>query len=63
MIACMVGIAAANLILPSESVADWRIVYWGEAIALIAFGVAWFVSGKALSIVADEGKRLKLWQS
>ena len=63
MIACMVGIAAANLILPSESVANWRIVYWGEAIALIAFGVAWFVSGKALGIVADEGERLKLWQS
>jgi hypothetical protein len=63
MIACMVGIAAANLFLPAESIADWRIVYWGEAIALFAFGIAWFVSGKALRIIAEEGERLKLWQS
>jgi len=63
MIACMVVIAAGTLILPSEFIDDWRIVYWGEAIALFAFGIAWFVSGKALGIVADEGERLKLWQS
>jgi hypothetical protein len=62
MIACMVGIAAGSLILPSDSIDDWRIVYWGEAIALFAFGIAWFVSGKALGIIADEKERLKLWQ-
>lgn len=61
MIACMVGIAAASLILPAKIIADWRIVYWGEAIALFAFGVAWFVSGKAFRIIADEDERLELW--
>lgn len=57
----MVGIAASSLLLPAEVITDLRVVYWGEAIALIAFGISWFVSGKALSIIADEKDRLKLW--
>jgi hypothetical protein len=62
MIACMAGIAAAGFFIPAELIAELRIVYWGEAIALSAFGIAWFVSGKALRIIADEGELLKLWQ-
>jgi hypothetical protein len=61
MIACMVTIAAANLLLPAPAVAALRIVYWGEAIALFAFGIAWFVSGKALGLLADEEEQLRLW--
>ncbi len=61
IIASMVGIAASSLLLPAEVITDLRVVYWGEALALIAFGISWFVSGKALSIIADEKDRLKLW--
>lgn len=61
MIVCMLSIAGSNIILPSEVVQDLRIVYWGEAIALGAFGVAWFVSGKALGLFADKDEMLKLY--
>ncbi|MCP9888370.1 hypothetical protein KBY96_10585 [Cyanobium sp. ATX 6A2] len=60
MIVCMVAIAAANLLLPAETVSTLRIVYWGEALALIAFGIAWFVSGKALPLLTDKDERLML---
>ncbi len=39
---------------------DWKIMYWRDAIALGSFGIAWFVFGKALKIIADEQERLKL---
>ncbi|MGL6134302.1 MAG: hypothetical protein ACRC1L_08970 [Prochlorococcaceae cyanobacterium] len=60
MIVCMVAIAAANLLLRAETVSTLRIVYWGEALALIAFGIAWFVSGKALPLLTDKDERLML---
>lgn len=53
MLLCIVVIAGANVVLSSEVVEQLRIVYWGEAIALDAFGFAWFVSGKALGIFAE----------
>jgi len=62
MIACMAIIGASSFILPSDTIANLQIVYWGEAIALFAFGIAWFVSGKALAIIANEKERLRLWQ-
>lgn len=60
MIICMLGMAIANFALPAEFVARLRLIYWGEAIGLGAFGVAWFVSGKALPFFADPNERLKL---
>lgn len=60
MIICMLGMAIANFALPAEVVARLRLIYWGEAIGLGSFGVAWFVSGKALPFFADPNERLKL---
>ena len=54
MIGCMVVIAMANLIMAPETLAKWRITFWGEAIALTAFGIAWIASGKTLRLIADE---------
>ena len=59
MILCMVVIALANFTFPSELVAVLRVTYWGEAIALGSFGVAWIVSGKPVRLIADEDERLK----
>jgi NADH:ubiquinone oxidoreductase subunit 6 (subunit J) len=60
MIVCMLVIAGASLQLSAETISNLRVVYWGEAVALIAFGIAWFVSGKALPLIADKEERLKL---
>ncbi len=61
MLLCIVGIAGASLILSSEVVEQLRIVYWGEAIALDAFGFAWFVSGKALGVFAEPDEINKIF--
>lgn len=60
IIICMVSLAVSNLVLPREVIKEFRIVYWGEAIALIAFGIAWFVSGKVVSFFADNDERLNM---
>lgn len=54
MIVCMLFIAGVNIVLPSETIKNFRLVYWGEAISLCAFGFAWFVSGKALRVFAEK---------
>jgi len=36
------------------------ITYWGEAIALWAFGIAWIVAGKVISPLVDDEEKLKL---
>lgn len=59
MLASMGTIALANIVLNEATVAQYRIVYWGEAIALMAFGVAWFTSGKAFEFIADEDERYR----
>ena len=53
MLACIVSMILANLLLAPETMASLRIVYWGETIALLAFGLAWFVSGKTLLLYTD----------
>ena len=37
MVVCLVGLLAAKLALPEETVQALRITYWAEAIALCAF--------------------------
>ena len=43
-----------------ETVKEYRIVFWGEAAALVAFGVAWIVSGKYFKFLADDEERLRI---
>ena len=54
MVACIIVIALANLLLSREAVEAWRITFWGEWLALTAFGIAWIASGKTLRWIADE---------
>lgn len=54
MIGCIIFIGMANLFMAPETVATWRITFWGEWLALTAFGIAWIASGKTFRLIADE---------
>jgi len=54
MLACIVGLFFANILLSAAEINEWRLTYYGETIALIAFGIAWIVSGKTSRLIADE---------
>lgn len=54
MIVCMAVIAIAKTALPEAEQIRWRFTYYGEAVALMAFGVAWIASGKFFRLFADE---------
>lgn len=56
MLACIVVIAIASWLFPSAAV-EYRITFWGEWIALWAFGAAWTVSGKCLPYLSKPGER------
>ncbi len=56
----MLVAGAAGLLLPDAAKQESTITFWAEWIALGAFGVAWFVAGKVLRLIADEDERLKL---
>ncbi len=62
MAACMLGILVANLFLPKDTILALRPTYWGEAIALTAFGVAWIVAGKYIRFFVDEDEALILFR-
>ena len=53
MILCMVGEVAAELLILAGVKPGFNVTYWAEAIALVAFGVAWIVSGKHFGLFAD----------
>ena len=58
MVASMLVIAIAKI----SSVADeLGVAFWGEAIALTAFGVAWTVSGKAVPFLSEPKERPELY--
>lgn len=47
--------------LSKATVDDWKVVYWGEAIALHAFGIAWMTAGKVFPFLVDKEDALPLW--
>lgn len=59
MLASIVVIAAANWFF-SETAKGLRITFWGEWIALWAFGVAWIVAGKSLPFLSEPRERPRL---
>jgi len=61
MLACIAGLFFANVFLTGDTINKYRLTYYGEAIALIAFGVAWIVSGKASRLFADEDELFHLF--
>lgn len=59
MIVCMLFIGWSNVFLDDETRKAWSTTYWGEAIALTSFGIAWMTAAK-LRFLADEKDALKL---
>ena len=60
-VVCGVVMVLAMLVLGSTQFIDYTlktVVFWAEAAALVAFGVAWIVAGKALPWLVDEDERL-----
>lgn len=53
----MVAIGLGKLLLVEQTYRQLRVTYFGEFTALVAFGLAWFVAGKVLSVLADPGER------
>ena len=53
MLGCIAAIAVYNWFLQDTSLADVKPVFWLEAAALWAFGVAWFVKGEGLGLLND----------
>jgi hypothetical protein len=61
MVACMLCMLITKIIVSAESAKQLRITYWGEAVALCAFGVAWMVAGKCFQFLVDEPEALRLF--
>jgi hypothetical protein len=59
IVVCMLTIGISKLAMTEEVRNSLYITYWGESIALWAFGVAWIVSGKVISPLVDEDEKLK----
>jgi hypothetical protein len=62
MIICMLVGLLGKLILSCETFFESGLLYWVEAIALAAFGVAWIVAGKIIPFIVDEPDALKLFR-
>ena len=62
IISCILTIGLSNLAFSSEMVKALHITYWGETIALFAFGIAWIVAGKVIKPLVDNDEALKLDQ-
>jgi len=62
MIGAMLAGAYGMFVLGCDEREESRIIYWVEAIALVAFGVAWFVAGKWLRFMVDGDEELRFFQ-
>ena len=60
MLTCMLVIAAKQIPSIKEWIGDFALIFWAEAIALCAFGTAWIVAGKYLSILTEPEEKLTL---
>ena len=61
MVLSMLTLLYAWLFMEPKTVEALKLVYYGEAMALIAFGFAWMVSGKFIPYFADEDEALRLF--
>lgn len=62
MVAAMAAGLIGKLLLTCQQVADLDLIYWVEAIALGAFGVAWIVAGKIIPMLVSDEDALKLFR-
>ena len=61
MILCIAVVIVATLVLSEVRKDELRITYYAEAVALVAFGVAWIVAGKVLKPIRDGDEALQLF--
>ena len=59
--AMVVGVIG-KFLLSCEQVAGLDLIYWVEAVALTAFGVAWITAGKIIPLLVDDDEALKVFQ-
>ncbi len=57
----MLIIFVDEFILPDATMKSLNVTFWGEAIALGAFGVAWIVAGKYISLIVDKDEALQFF--
>jgi len=62
MAAVLVTTLIAQFAIPDQIVKEMRVVYWSETIALLAFGTAWTVAGKAIPFLVDDDESLTLFK-
>lgn len=62
MIAAMAVGLIGKLALTCQQVDSFDLIYWVEAIALGAFGVAWITAGKIIPALVDDQDALKLFR-
>lgn len=62
MVVCLLVGLIGKLFLSCETAASLDLIFWVEAIALGAFGVAWIVAGKFIPWLVDEDQALKLFR-
>ena len=60
MLFCMLGAGISKAALPREIMDRLDITYWAETFALFAFGAAWIVAGKYISLLVDKEEKLYL---
>ena len=62
MVICMlVGLVGA-LVLECSTTSASNLIFWAEAVALGAFGVAWIVAGKIVPLIVDRDEALRLFR-
>ena len=59
IIISMLTIGISKITMTDEARNALYITYWGEAVALWAFGIAWMVAGKVFSPLVDDEEALK----
>ena len=61
MVAAMLLLASTGFIDYQQKFGWGSVVFWAEAIALIAFGAAWIVAGKAIPWLVNEDEKLNIF--
>ena len=59
IIICMLTMGLTKFTVPDQIRNSLYITYWGESIALWAFGAAWMVAGKVFSPLVDDEEALR----
>ena len=59
IVICMLIMGPTKLLISEEISSSLYIMYWGESVALWAFGIAWMVAGKVIPALVDDDEALR----